>query len=230
MKFRVQFTPTLMVAIVCALAWFALWLLAFRPVPEPAHTPEPRLAAAVFSATDETLSPFRAPTLFALPSEQGFSGTFPEDRIDIRPSLEQPRQMETYLPRQPTDTPAPNPTQLTENIPLPESELPTPGATRTTVIRHPEKIAFFFSPELASRAAEIEPPAEITALPSASIRIRLAVRPVGSVAHAFFETPTEHPPLLSAIRKLRFTPTPEKTEGWLDIRFTPDREKTGDLH
>ena len=229
MKTRIQFTPALIIAIVCSLAWFALWLSAFRPVPEPSVSPEPRLVATVFPATDKTLNPFRAPTLFALPSEQGFSGTFPEERINVHLSLERPLQPETYLPRQPVDTPSPNPTQLTESIPLPESELPMPGATRTTVIRQPEKISLFFSPELASRATEIKIPAEINTLPDSSIRIRLSVRPDGGIAHAFFENPTEQPSLLRAIRNLRFTPTSEKTEGWLDIRFTPDREKTGGL-
>jgi len=228
-KTRIQFTPALIMAIVCSLAWFALWLSAFHPVPEPSFPATPHLAATIFPATDETLSPFRAPTLFALPSEQGFSGTFPEDRVNVRLSLERPHQPKTYLPRQPTDTPAPNPTQLTENIPLPESELPAPGATRTTVIRQPERIAFFFSPELASRATDIETPDVITALPGSSIRIRLSVRPDGNVAHAFCETPIEQPTLLRAIRNLRFTPSSEKTEGWLDIRFTPDREKAGGL-
>ena len=214
-------------AAVCSLAWFALWLSAFRPIPEPAPEPMPRPAVAICSATDETLSRLRAPTLFALPSKEGFSGTFPEKRVNVRLSPERLRQPETYLARQP-GTAAPDQTTLIERIPFPQSELPAPGATPTAVIRRPETIVFFFSPELASRATEIKPPSEIESLPDASVRIHLTVRPDGTVAHAFFETPMEQATLLSAVRKLRFTPAPEKTGGWLDIRFTPDRENRGE--
>ncbi len=210
-----------LVAAVCSLAWFTFWLSAFRPIPEPEPRLESHLVAAICPATDPALQTLQAPTLFALPSEQGFSGTFPEKQVNVRLSLERPRQSETYLSRQPVAAPAPDQTQLIESIPHSESELPAPGGNRTTVIRTPEKIVFFFSPELAPRATGIKPPAEIESLSDASVRIRLTVRPDGTVAHAFFETPMEQPALLSAIRKLRFTPTPEETSGWLDIRFTP---------
>ncbi len=207
-------------AAVCALAWFAFWLSAFRPIPEPEPRFESPWIAAVCPATDPTLKTLQAPTLFALPSEQGFSGTFPENQVNVRLSLEQPRQPETYLSRQPLAAPTPDQTQLIESIPRSESELPAPGGNRTTVIRNPETIAFFFSPELASRATEIETPTKIETHADASVRIRLTVRPNGTVAHAFFESPMEQSALLSAIRKLRFTPAPEETSGWLDIRFT----------
>ncbi len=210
----------------CSLAWFAFWLSAFRPIPEPEPRLEFPLAAAVCPATDQTLKTLQAPTLFALPSEQGFSGTFPEKQVNVRLSLEQPQQPGTYLSRQPAASPAPDQTQLIESIPRSESELPAPGRNCTTVIRNPETIAFFFSPELAPRATGIEPPPEIESPSAASVRIRLTVRPDGTVAHAFFETPMEHPALLISVRKLRFTPAPEKTSGWLNIRFTP---QTGDV-
>ena len=208
-------------AAVCALAWFAFWLSAFRLSPEPAPEPTFRPGVAVCPATDPTLNTLQAPTLFALPSEQGFSGTFPANQVNVRLSLEQPSQSETYLSRQPISTPTPDQNQLFENIPRFESELPAPGGTRTTVIRNPEKVAFFFSPELAPRATETKPPIEIESLSEGSVRIRLTVRSDGTVAHAFFETPTKQPALLSAVRKLRFAPTPKETSGWLNIRFTP---------
>ena len=226
MKSRIQLTPALIFAIACSVAWFAFWLLAFRPIPEPAPQPKIRPAVAICPVTDPTLNTLQAPTLFALPSEQGFSGTFPADRVNVDLSLERPHQPETYLSHQPAATPAPDQTQLIESIPRSESELPAPGGNRTTVIRNPEKIAFFFSPELAPRATGIETPAEIEILPDASVRIHLTVRPDGTVALAFFESPMEQPALLSAIRKLRFTPAPKETSGWLNIRFTP---QTGDL-
>jgi len=208
-------------AAACSLAWFIFWLSAFRPIPELALQQESRPSAAVCSATDPILNTLQAPTLFALPSEQGFSGTFPEDQVHVDLSLERPHQPETYLSRQPVATPAPDQTLLIKSIPHSESELPAPGGNRTTVMRNPEAIAFFFSPELASRATEIEPSAKIEPLFATSVRIHLTVRPDGTVAHAFFESPTKQPALLSAIRKLRFTPTPKETSGWLDIRFTP---------
>ncbi len=210
-----------LVAAACSVAWFAFWLSAFQPIQEPTPQPTPQLAVAVCPATDPTLNTLQAPTLFALPSKQGFSGTFPADRVNVDLSLKRPQHPGTYLSHQPAAAPAPDQTQLTESIPRSESELPAPGGTRTTVIRNPEKIALFFSPELAARATEIETPSEIETLPDASIHIHLTVRPDGTVAHAFFETPTEQPALLSAVRKLRFTPAPEETSGWLDIRFTP---------
>lgn len=218
MKRPVQPTLAIILATLCAIAWFAFWLSAFEPTVQP-QIQEPRpLAAAFCPAANETL---QAPTLFALPSEQGFSGVFPEQRVNVDLSLERPRQPETYLSRQPVATATPDQTQLIESIPLPQNKLPAPGATRTVVIRQPERIALFFSPELKPRASEIKSISEIDTLSSASVRIRLTVRPDGSVAHAFFETPIKQPALLSAIRKLRFTATDKETVGWLDIRYTP---------
>ena len=211
-------------ALLCSVAWFALWLAAFRPIPESAAAPKPRPSITVVPANDDPLSRLRAPTFFALPSKEGFSGTFPEKRVNVHLSFEQPRQPEPYLTRQPSAA-TPDQTKLIGRIPLPQSELPVPSATPTAVIRNPEKIAFFFSPELQPRATGIEPPAEIESLPEASVRIHLTVRSDGTVAHAFFETPTEQPALLGAVRTLRFNPAPEKTAGWLDIRFSPAKNQ-----
>jgi len=214
-------------ASVCSLAWFALWLTAFQPMPERPVESAPRPPAAFCPATDKTLHSLQAPTLFALPSKEGFSGTFPERQVNVELSLERPRQPDTYLSRQPAAAPAPDQTQLIESIPLPQNKLPAPRAIRTTVLRQPEPIALFFSPELQSRAAEIKSINGIEILPVASVRIRLTVRPDGSVAHAFFEDPMENASLLSAIRQLRFSPATEESTGWLDIRFSPSREKAG---
>ncbi|MBI9019988.1 MAG: hypothetical protein JEZ10_01865 [Verrucomicrobia bacterium] len=228
MKSRLQFTPALTVALVCALAWFALWLTAFRPMPERPAKSKPRPAAAFCPSADRTLHALQAPTLFALPSEEGFSGIFPERRVNVNLSLELPRQPETYLSRQPGAAPAPDQTQLIERIPLPQNKLPAPGAGRTTVLRQPEPIALFFSPELQPRATEIKSLSGVETLSVASVRIRLTVRPDGNVAHAFFEDPMENAALLSAIRRLRFNPAPEESTGWLDIRFSPSTGKEGD--
>ena len=211
-----------MVALVCALLWFAFWLSAFRPVEERPYAPSFSPPAALCLATDTALHLLQAPTLFALPSVQGFSGIFPERHIDVPISLEQPRQPKTYLSRQPTASAPPDQAKLIERIPLLQSTLPVPGEQRTIATRHPDRIALFFSPELQPRANETGTLNEIADLPVASIRIHLTVQPNGKVAHAFFETPIEQSALLRAVRALRFSPASEKTEGWLDIRFTPE--------
>ena len=208
-------------AFVCTLAWFALWLSAFRPVLELPVEPARYPTAAFCPAANE---PLQSPTLFALPSEQGFSGVFPARSVNVTLSLERPPQPQTYLARQPTAAPAPDQTQLIESIPLPQNKLLAPGATRTVVIRQPEPIILFFSPNLQPRVNETTFPNEIKSLPAASVRIHLNVRPDGSIAHAFFESPVDSSTLLSAVRKLRFTPTDEETAGWLDIRYTPPQE------
>lgn len=228
MKSRIQFTPALTLALVCSLAWFALWLTAFRPMPESPVESAPRPAAAFCPSADKTLRTLQAPTLFALPSEKGFSGTFPERQVNVDLSLERPRQPDTWLSRQPAAAPAPDQTQLIERIPLLQNKLPAPGAVRTTILRQPKPIALFFSPELQPRAAEIKSLNGIETLPVASVRIQLTVRPDGSVAHAFFEKPMENAALLSTVRQLRFSAAPEETAGWLDIRFTPSKEKAGE--
>jgi hypothetical protein len=211
-----------MVALVCSLVWFALWLSAFRPVEERPYVPSFSPPVALCPTPGNALHLLQAPTLFALPSEQGFSGIFPERHIDVPLSLEQPRQPKTYLSRQPTAAAPPDQAKLIERIPLLQSTLPVPGEQRTIATRHPDRITLFFSPELQPRATETGTLNEIEDLPVASIRIHLTVQPNGKVAHAFFATPIEQPALLRAVRTLRFSPASEKTDGWLDIRFTPE--------
>ena len=208
-------------AAICALIWFAFWLSAFHPISAPATPPKPPPAITLCRTPNPTLKPLLTPTLFALPSTKGFSGTFPENTIHTPRSIENQHPSKTYLSRQPPASPVTDQINLIESIVLPESELPAPGAKQTTLTRQPEKIAFFFSPELQPRATQIEPATQLDPLPNSSLRIQLTVRSDGTVEHAFFETPTEHPALLQTIRRLRFTPAANKTVGWLDIRFTP---------
>lgn len=227
MKSRIQFSPALTLAFLCSLAWFALWLSAFQPALEPPFQPVHLPPVALHPRPEGVLRTLQSPTLFARPSAEGFSGTFPENRVDLSLSLERPHQPETYLDRRPAAAPAPDRTQLMiETIPLPQSDLPAPGAPRTAVERRPERIELFFSAELQTRASETGPLKEIEDLSTASLRIHLTVRPDGTVAHAFFDTPAEQPALLSAIRRIRFTPEAEETSGWLDIRFTPQSGET----
>ncbi len=213
-------------ATVCAIAWFAFWLSAFQPSSNTAPQPKTQRSATLCSSTDPTLNTLQSPTLFALPSKQGFSGTFPADQVDVTLSLERPHQPETYLTHQPVAAPIPDQTQLIESIPRSESELPPPKKNRTTNTRKPENIAFFFSPELAARATNIKPPKKLYTLPQTTVRIHLSIRPNGTVKHAFFENPTKQPALLSTIRGLRFDQAYEKTSGWLNIRISP---QTGDI-
>jgi len=207
-------------AALCAIAWFALWLLAFHPVSGPAFCSPTRPAVAISPSPGAMLRSVQSPTLFAFPSKQGFSGTFPENRVSTHPMIERSRPPETYLSRRLVPAPAPDQTKLIEQVSLPQSELPAPGATQTEVVRRPGRMTLFCSPELLPRANGIELPGDLEILSSTSIRIHLTVRPDGRVAHAFFESPARQPALLNAVRKLRFSPAAEKTEGRLDIRFT----------
>lgn len=210
-------------ALLCALLWFAVWVMAFQPLPHQAepHPVRPRLC--VFSNKSPTLRTVQNPTIFALPSPQGFSETFPEARVNITLSLEQPPQPEFYLSRETVVRPAPNQGQLFEAAPLPKSSLPRPGAKKMAPVPQPERIALFLSPELQNR---IQSPLEIEisgTLP-ASIRIHLKIQPNGIISQTFFQPAVESPELTGALRKLRFTPTATQTDGWIDLRFTPKGE------
>jgi len=218
-KQRLQLSPALTAAILCALLWFAFWLIAFHPRPIRKITATVYPAAIFLPAGAEDIREIRSPTLFALPSEQGFSGTFPESHVNLKLSLDQPDQPKFYLPREPADRTPPTQISLLETVPPLQSQLPAPGATHTGSAPRPERIALFFSPSLQVRMPD---PVELDlsgTLPP-SVRIHLTIRPNGTVEQALFETPVENSTLAGAVRKLRFAPAAEQTSGWLDIRFT----------
>jgi hypothetical protein len=224
-KIRIQFTPALTVALFCAAGWFAFWMLAFRPVPlSPVITAErPEVIRLV--ADDETLRKLKAPTLFALPSGEGFSGPFLESRVDLRLSLGKPVSPVHFLPHENVSAPDVDKTLLTSKTVIPQSALPVPGATPHATVRPVAGTQLFLSPELKPRAGEtFQFDTAASGLPE-TVRANLTVRADGTVEHAFFETPVTNAALLSAVRQLRFKPAKERAEGWIDIRFAQEEKK-----
>ena len=235
MKNRLQFSPAMGLALLCALLWFALWLIPFRPAPPQATgTTAPRPAAILPGAAGR-MPEIRSPALFALPSKKGFSGAFPDAHIDLLTSSAgtdtnrllpesvlsgQPGNLPRYLPRQPIVRQIPDQMALQEAIPELKENLPVPGTRLTFSAPQPQRIALFPSPKLKNRADEplrLELPG---ALPP-SVRIHLGIRPDGTVDQVLFDTPVENEALAGAIRKLRFKPAAGRTDSWLDLRFTP---------
>ncbi|MBC8206520.1 MAG: hypothetical protein ISR85_04860 [Kiritimatiellales bacterium] len=236
MKLRLQLTPALVAATVCALLWFAAWLIPFRPTPQREIIPLIRPAVCFWPGGAETIREIRSPSLFALPSEQGFSGNFPESRINLLvPSAgdipgiaiksritppEHPAQNESYLMRNPVVRTQPDTVSLLETIPRLTTDLPFPNVRPASIIPQPDRIALFLSPELRARS-DAPPQLAVPGELPASVRIHLSIRPDGTVDQALFETPVQNDALAGAIRQLRFEPATVRTEGWLELRFTP---------
>jgi len=221
-KIRVQFTPVLTAAILCAAGWFALWLFAFRPTSlRPAAPPvHPEVVRLV--EDDETLRKLKAPTLFALPADAGFSGKFIENQVNLRLTLEKPADPVRYLPKDNSAAPDVDRTLLTAETALPQGVLRAPGTEPRPAIRPAAGTQLFLSPELKLRASDL-PQLNIaaTGLPE-TVRVNLAVGADGTVESAFFDAPVTNTALLSAVRQLQFNPSKEKTDGWIDIRFVQE--------
>ena len=236
MKLRLQFNPVFGAATVCALLWFAVWLVPFQPTHQREIIPPIRPVVRFWPAGAEAIREIRSPSLFALPSEQGFSGNFPESRINLlvptagdtpgtamnsRISPTDPSaQNESYLPRNPVAQTQPDPISLLETIPSLTTDLPLPNVRPASIIPQPDRISLFLSPELQARsdkAPQLTIPGELPA----SVRIHLSIRPDGTVDQALFESPVQNDALAGAIRQLCFKPAAVRTEGWLELRFTP---------
>ena len=222
MKIRIQFTPALTVAILCAAGWFTLWLFAFRPAPLRPAMPSLHPEVIRLVANDEPLRKLKTPTLFALPAVAGFSGRFVENQVNLRLTLEKPATPVRYMPKENHAAPDVNRTLLTAETVLPLGTLSVPGTASRPAIRPAAGTQLFLSPELNPRASE-PPRLNIAAsgLPE-TIRVNLAVRADGTVESAFFDAPVTNTALLSAIRQLQFKPSKEKKEGWIDIRFAQE--------
>lgn len=223
MKTRLKISPALGAALLCAILWFAFWLTAFTIQPLIKTIPQRHPTATYLPAGAENTRELLAPTLFALPSAQGFSGVFPETRVHMDLSLNQPEQApqpEFYLQYEPTPRTEPDQVSLIETAPIPRAALPAPGTDPIQTAPRPGRIALFLSPELQPRTTEPMHLSISGELPS-SVRVSLSVQPDGTVDQAFFETPIENAALAGAIRKLQFKPSATRTDGWLEIRFTP---------
>lgn len=225
MKTRVQFTPELVVASICAASWFVLWLFAFRPAPLQPVRPPPHPEVTRLVTDDATLRKLSTPTLFALPSDEGFSGRFIENKVTAERTPEKPASPVRYLPRKAPAVQNVDKARLTSETRLPQSTLPAPGTVPRPAIRPVAGTQLFLSPQLKSRAGEF-PSLQIASsgLPE-TLRVNVVVGRDGTVKHAFFETPVTHAALLKAIRELPFNPADHQTEGWIDIRFGPEGKK-----
>lgn len=173
---------------------------------------------------DQTLHKFKDPTLFALPADEGFSGRFVGNRVDLHLSLEKPASPVRYLPQTTAAAPSIDRALLSGETALPQSPLPVPGATQRLISQPAAGIQLFLSPELKSRADTLQLNIALTGRPE-TVRVNLTVRADGTVEHALFETPVTNAALLSAVRQLRFKPAAEKIEGWIDIRFAQEDKK-----
>ncbi|MEI8206183.1 MAG: hypothetical protein WCG03_04835 [Kiritimatiellales bacterium] len=222
MKIRVQFTPVLSVALLCASGWFSLWLFTFRPTPHRATISDVHTEVIRLVTDNETLRKLKTPTLFALPANAGFSGRFVENQVNLRLTLEKPAAPVRYLPKENSVSPDVNRALLTEETGLPQGALPAPGTVPRLAIRPAAGTQLFLSPKLKLRVSDL-PQLHIAAsgLPE-TVRANLAVRADGTVESAFFDAPITNTALLNAVRQLQFNPSKEKTEGWLDIRFAPE--------
>jgi hypothetical protein len=223
-KTRIQFTPLLIGVLLGAAGWFLFWLFAFRPAPARAFAATAHPKVTRMTADDQTLHRLKDPTLFALPSDEGFSGSFIGDRVDLHLSLEKPASPIRYLPQTTAATPGVDRVLLSGETELPQNPLPIPGAIQRPATQPAAGIQLFPSPELKSRSDTLQLHVIQTGLPE-TIRVNLSIRADGSVEHALFETPVTNAALLSAVRQLRFKPAAEPIDGWIDIRFTQEEKK-----
>ncbi|QHI68161.1 hypothetical protein [Tichowtungia aerotolerans] len=217
MKFSVQFTPALGGALICTLLWYAFWLVAFQPNADHPVLSAVQGNASLQMANASQIPDFSNPTLFALPSQQGFSEGFPSDRVSLTLRFDSPKQPLFDLPPGDIRKGDPNPAPLMEAVAAPGSKIHLPGSTRIVRVRQGQRVELFLSPELRTRMdqpPEIDPPGE---LPE-SVRVHLNVRPNGTVANIFFDTPVQNPHLIAAVMRLRFAPASKQTTGWLELR------------
>jgi hypothetical protein len=224
-KTRIQFTPLFTGVLLGASGWFLFWLFAFRPVPVRTFAAAAHPGVTRTIVDDQPLHKLKDPTLFAFPADEGFSGRFIGNRVDLYLSLEKPASPTRYLPQTTTAAPGIDRVILSGENELPQNPLPIPGATQRPALQPAAGIQLFPSPELKSRAGDA---LQLNLTPDGqpeTLRVNLSIRADGSVEHALFETPVTNAALLSAVRQLRFKPAAEPDEGWIDIRFTQEEKK-----
>jgi len=224
-KPSIQLTPELTAALICAAAGSVLWISVFRPaLPQTAGIAQrPEFIRLI--ADDETLNKLKTPTLFALPSEEGFSGKFLENRLDLRLIHEKTSSPARYLPNREIPAPGIDRTLLSTAPVVPQQPLPVPGASPRPALPADDSVRLFFSPGLeARRGGAFFSGTGLSGVPE-TVRINLAVRPDGSVEYALFETPVTNAALLRAVRQMNFRPAGERTEGWMDVRFATEGGK-----
>ncbi len=220
MKTRSHLIPAFAAALLCTTAWFAVWLTAFQPLPARHEMRPDQPKVALLPAGPEP-DPLSRPTLFALPAEQGFSGTFPEPRMHLALKLDHPQQPDYYLPRETAASPAPKEIQFTEPASLPQAgQLSAPDTVPFAAAASQPGIFLHLSPGLRLRTDSPFLLDGIGPLPD-FLKAHLKVETDGRVSQCFFDTPVDNSALNGALRSLHFHPVPEATDGWLEIRVNP---------
>jgi hypothetical protein len=209
------------VAVVFSAAWFALWLIPFRPTEETSLLRSTTPNVTRLAQNEHVGRVLRDPTLFALPSENGFSGHFPEQHIALNLSLEKTSDPVRFLPPPSFDPPQIDPDVLSGEEPRPTQALPKPNHTTYLNKLTSESGRLFLSPELQARSSgTLYIRSDLTNLPEV-VRAWLQVRADGTVERVLLQTPVQNPTLLPELQKLRFEPASESTAGEISIRFTP---------
>ena len=225
MKTRLQSILIFAGALLCASAWFALWLTAFHPQPVPPPNQPVHPSLALYPAQLADAPHFTQPTLFALPVKEGFSGTFPESRVYLNLKPEHPQQPDFFLQQRPHSKPLRKQIRFIEPVSLPQSgQLTVPGVAQQTDSKPPTGLFLILSPKLQARTDRALQLKGSENLP-AFVRIQLKVDPEGAVSQCFFETPLENDALARIIRALRFNPAPTETDGWLELRNIPEGDE-----
>jgi hypothetical protein len=214
----------LLLSTVPACLWFALWLIGFQPAETgsvESKSEPPKIS--IVPDTSLLLDPLRSPSLFALPSENGFSGVFPETLISSPVSATRTEQPLSFLPRPNTSRSTFTPDRIGTRIPLAQETLPVPRIYPSPTPRDDKATQLFFSSEtLKTRLINAEVfESIISSETEISAQAHLFIGKDGWVQHAFFDTPTDRANLLQTIRLLRFHPADSDTDGWLTIRVTP---------
>lgn len=219
MKKNIQFTPELTAALLCAAGFFAIWLFGFSLLPQAGYCRPRRAELTRLVADEKTLDKLKAPTLFALPSETGFSGRFIRNRVDRPAATDKPVPAERFLAMTPPAVPVLDPEQLSEQaISIPDA-LPVPGARPQTAPVRETGTQLFFSPELKPRAPARLPDGLAEIPFQEPVRANLSVRADGTVESVFFDTPVTNAALIRAVRHMTFRPAKSPSDGWIDIRF-----------
>lgn len=217
MKTRTQTASAFVGALFCATAWFAVWLTAFKPLPAQRAEAADLPVLALRPAAETDIS---RPTLFALPAEQGFSGTFPESYVYKELELRHPQQPDIYLPRGAEAKPARPQIRFTEPVSLPQAgELTVPDSAQNPAAQQPGTY-LFFSPGLQSRTNETIQ-LSLSGEQPFSVRVQLQVETDGTVSRCFSETPITNT-LTASLLSLCFNPAQNAVDGWIDIRFIPE--------
>lgn len=223
MTTRIQRALIWTAASLAAAGWFALWLTAFEPTPQkPAARPH-RAPLHLSTAPRQSDSSLLHPTLFALPSEQGFSRGFPEKEVHFRLELERPVQPAIFLDRAPKPVAPIVRSTLMNPARLPQNALPAPGAPPRSTVPPLQQHHLHPSPDLPELADPGGLPELDTEGLPAALSLVLFLRTDGTVERVLLDTPVDRPSaLLRALRSVRFAPPGRPVQGRAELRLSAE--------